>query len=98
MIFSIENKGNIIYPLRSLGYRFQREDGEKREKAFLRILSPSGYPRFHLFAKQKEGKVEFSLHLDQKKPVYSSSPAHNADYQGELLEKEAERIKKELGA
>ena len=35
-----------------------------------------------------------NLHLDQKKPVYKGAPAHSAEYEGEVVEKEAERIKK----
>jgi hypothetical protein len=39
-----------------------------------------------------------SLHLDQKKPIYKGAPAHAAEYEGELVEKEAERIKNILGS
>ena len=40
----------------------------------------------------------FNLHLDQKKPTYEWHIAHSGEYDGELVEKEIERIKKILGS
>ena len=37
--------------------------------------------------------IIINLHLDQKKPVYRGTPAHAAEYEGPLLEKEASRLK-----
>jgi len=34
-----------------------------------------------------------NLHLDQKAPCYQGSSAHAGEYEGEILEKEKERIK-----
>jgi len=51
------------------------------------------YPRFHLFIKKDEdGDFLFSLHLDQKKSSYKGSSAHSGEYEGELVEREKERI------
>ena len=40
--------------------------------------------------------IEINLHLDQKKPSYEGAAAHSGEYEGELVEKEAERIKQIL--
>ena len=38
----------------------------------------------------------FNLHLDQKKPTYEGHVAHSGEYDGELVEEEAERIRRIL--
>ena len=35
----------------------------------------------------------FNLHLDQKRPGYVGFSRHNAEYDGEVVEKEALRLK-----
>ena len=40
--------------------------------------------------------MTFKLHLDQKKPIYEGAPAHAGEYDSELVQKEAERIKQIL--
>lgn len=93
MQFILENqKDNIFSLARKIGYHFLRKT-EKNEWEFAR--PPAGYPRFHLFLKQENGLI-INIHLDQKKPVYKGTHAHSGEYEGEILEKETERIKKEL--
>ena len=88
--------------MRRLGYQpayFQKPG----EVSIVRPLARQDYPRFHLyikpsFAKASEGLVKgndyvFSLHLDQKKPSYEGQTGHSGDYDGEVVENEAERIK-----
>lgn len=89
------SKENIQNLMREAGYRFLRQDNEKTELAFIRPLARSGYPRFHLFITENKNseEISFNLHLDQKKPIYRNTTAHNADYTGEIIENEAERIK-----
>jgi len=53
----------------------------------------SGYPRFHLYLKKDGETWVFNLHLDQKKPVYQGTSAHSGEYDGDVVEKEAERIR-----
>ncbi len=85
-------KENIFTLLRKTGYFFLRKDEEKKEFEFVR--PPKGFPRFHLFVK-KEGKFyHFSLHLDQKAPIYKGVRAHSGEYEGDVVEREAERIKR----
>ena len=77
--------------MRKVGYHFQGEEKERRELSFVR--PPRGYPRFHIYLKVENENLIFNLHLDQKKPVYKGSPAHAGEYEGEIVEKETERIK-----
>jgi len=96
MEFSFINhsKENLIYLLRKLGYRFQREDTNRAELVFSRPLSQNAYPRFHLYLKKKEKQnhLHFKLHLDQKRPLYKGVPAHSGEYESELVTAEAKRI------
>ncbi len=92
MKFVIENpKENTLNLIRRLGYRPLGTKGE--EISCIRRLDMGDYPRFHLFIKQEQGKFVFSLHLDQKKPSYQGATAHSGEYEGEIIQKEAERIK-----
>ena len=99
MKFTIKNeKDNITTLTRKIGYHYLKKDEQKQEHVLMRSLETGGYPRFHLFLKiNKETKeFDFSLHLDQKRPVYKGTPAHSGEYEGDVIEAEAERIKKIL--
>lgn len=81
--------------LRRAGYAIlpEREDGEI---SFARRFGRDFYPRFHiyfkLFKNPSGDKVVFNLHLDQKKPGYAGFSRHNAEYDGEVVEREAARL------
>jgi hypothetical protein len=101
---------NLYSLMRKIGYHFQKEDKEKKEFIFTR--PPKGYPRFHIYLKieGEESKLSsspfadarenenliFNLHLDQKRPIYKGAPAHAGEYDSEVVEKEAERIKQQI--
>lgn len=93
-----KKKHSITSLIRAIGYRYLGEDDEKKEIKLIRPLEIGGYPRFHLFLKldPKSQEFIFNLHLDQKKPVYKGVPAHSADYEGGVVEREAERIREIL--
>jgi hypothetical protein len=83
--------------LRHAGYAFipEREDGEL---SFARRLTRDFYPRFHVYFKVEKDpkdkeKIIFNLHLDQKRPGYQGFNRHNAEYDGEVVEREIERLK-----
>ena len=38
-------------------------------------------------------EIVFDLHLDQKRPIYEGVTAHSGEYDGEVIEREAERVK-----
>lgn len=84
--------------MRKSGYRFQGKNEKGEEMSFVYPLSRNGYPRFHIYLKanEKEKQIFLNLHLDQKKPIYKGASAHNADYDGNAVESEAERIKQIL--
>ena len=94
--------------MRTIGYvpaYFQKAG----EFSMVRKLARNDYPRFHLYIKEiassaapagaaprndGAGKtLNFSLHLDQKKPSYEGQTGHSGDYDGPVVENEAERIK-----
>lgn len=54
------------------------------------------YPRFHVYIKTEGESVVFDLHLDQKRPIYEGVTAHSGEYDGEVVEREGERIKRSL--
>lgn len=87
---------SIISLARKLGYIPRDIVGE--EFNCVKPLRGRDYPRFHLYLKENKEKNEllFNLHLDQKKPSYAGTPAHSGEYTGEVVENEAERIKKAL--
>lgn len=92
--------------MRSIGYMpayFQNEG----EFSMVRKLSRNDYPRFHLYIKESasaeaaaaQSKIFiFKLHLDQKKPSYEGAKGHSGEYEGDVVEGEAERIKNLVGS
>ncbi len=81
--------GNIHNTMRSAGYhpdKFQREGME----SFSRSLLGDRYPRFHVYYSEERKRMD--IHLDHKAPKYENAPDHGAEYNGSLVEKEAERL------
>ena len=92
MEFKITTNKSINDIMRQIGYMpayFQKAG----EISVVRLLSKNDYPRFHLYIKQSGQDFSFNLHLDQKKPSYSGSHAHSGEYDGDVIEGEADRIK-----
>lgn len=96
MKFEIPNliKENVVNSMRGAGYISLGRGNDSADFSFVRPLSRNNYPRFHVFVRFDQGKNAFlNIHLDQRKTVYSGATAHAADYDGHLVEEEAERIK-----
>ncbi len=97
MKFTIHNLDRSINDImRTLGYApayFQNEG----EFSLVKPLSGNPYPRFHLYIKQEGQDFHFNLHIDQKKASYEGSTGHSGDYDGEVVESEAQRIEDLLG-
>ena len=74
----------------------QKKDEVKSEPVFVR--PSSGYPRFHIYLKEENDNLIFNLHLDQKRPIYKGVAAHAGEYDGKIVEEEAERIKEILSS
>ena len=64
-----------------------------REVSYVRRIRRDLYPRFHVYIKTEGERVVLNLHLDQRAPVYAGVTAHAGEYEGEVVEREGERIK-----
>jgi hypothetical protein len=91
MQFNTNIQGNIVITFRRLGYKHIGVDQNSGELSFVRPFDASGYPRFHIYYNQTKGII--NIHLDQKKPVYDDQKAHDADYDGPVVEGEVARLK-----
>lgn len=85
-------KKNLINQIRRAGYHFERarQDGEV---SLYKPMTAGGFPRFHVYIKEIETGWEVNLHLDQKRPSYKGTAAHAGEYDGPVVEQEAERLK-----
>lgn len=96
MRFVLENfsGNNIVMLMRKAGYFLVGEYRENQELSFINPIGINNYPRFHIYlrVRLKTKELIFNLHLDQKKPVYQKASDHGAEYEGEVIKKEAERI------
>jgi len=99
MEFKIAKKkiaDNIDVAMRATGYHKIHHSGANEQLNFTKSLSQAGYPRFHIYLKENKTDYIFSLHLDQKKPIYKGVVAHSGDYDGVVVEEEAQRIVKKI--
>lgn len=78
--------------LRRAGYAYI-EDRRRGTSSFVRRLGAGFYPRLHMYTAREGDSVSFNLHLDQKQASYKGSHMHNAEYGGEVVSAEMERIK-----
>ena len=98
MDFVIKNVNKSIAEVaRQLGYSII-DANSSIEYNLVRRLAGNNYPRFHVYLKTRGNDYAFSLHLDQKAPIYQSKGvhAHNGEYFGPVVEGEAERLKEIL--
>lgn len=96
MEFKIEKpKETVVSLSRQIGYR-PMGVSENDEYSLVRPILGVNYPRFHIYVRKdnKNGVFRFNLHLDQKQPSYRGSSAHSGEYDGDLVEREAERVKR----
>ena len=83
---------NILVFARDCGYQpiLRTSSGELN---CARSLRGKDYPRFHCYMKADGRALSINLHLDQKKPSYEGASAHSGEYEGEVVEEEAKRIR-----
>lgn len=74
--------------MRRSGYGFLR-DRKYGTESYARRLGSGLYPRFHVYIQNNT----INLHLDQKQASYEGTSAHSGEYDGEVVEREGERIK-----
>ena len=95
MKFTINLSGKTLYTaMRSFGYAPAQAGGKLAESAFQRFLAGRPYPKFHVYCTVSPDakSATLNLHLDQKRPSYQGSHAHNAEHSGSVVEAEAARI------
>ncbi len=96
MDFTIQNiKENVVNVARAISYLII-DTNPNGEYNLVRKLTGQNYPRFHIYLRQQGDRLIFSLHLDQKKPSYAGSHAHSGEYDGSLVQDEADRIRELL--
>ena len=78
--------------LRRAGYGYIR-DRRSGKDSFVRRLGNGFYPRLHMYVSERDDQIIFNLHLDQKQASYAGAHAHNAEYDGEVIEAEIERLR-----
>jgi hypothetical protein len=78
--------------LRRVGYG-HIHDSVTGHDSYVRRFSRDFYPRFHMYFEDLPDRVVFNLHLDQKQASYEGSHMHNAEYEGEAVANEMERLK-----
>lgn len=93
MDFTIKNlEEGIASIARNIGYLII-DTNPNGEYNLVRKLAGNNYPRFHIYLRQQGSTYNFGLHLDQKKPSYKGTHAHNGEYFGPVVDEEVERIK-----
>ena len=100
MDFTIKNLNRSIADIaRSIGYVIIDAEGNGKYN-LVRKFSFNNFPRFHAYVYQQGYDFLFSLHLDQKAPIYKGVGvhAHNGEYFGPIIDEEADRIKNTLNA
>lgn len=99
MKFILNKKDLDLNPdrfLRKAGYGYI-EDRRHGTKSFVRRFGRNFYPRFHMYIEEEAGKIIFNLHLDQKQASYKGAHAHNAEYESQIVQNEADRLKELAG-
>lgn len=80
--------------MRKIGYHFVSQNKENYN--FIKPVGGDAFPRFDIYLRIEDGNLAISLHLDQKRPIYKGTPAHQGEYEGDLVDKEIKRIKELL--
>jgi len=92
----LKTKHSPLNLFKKCGYTLIGQDETAKEFSLVKRISNNNYLRFHAYVKKEGELVYINLHLDEKKPSYPGYHAHNAQYQGEILEAEKQRIEKVL--
>jgi len=92
-LFSKSVLHNPLGLLRKAGY-FPFTDPVSKEDSFVLRLTADRYPRMHLYVEDHGDDWSFNLHLDQKQASYKGTSKHAGEYEGPVVEREMDRIKK----
>jgi hypothetical protein len=72
-------------------------DRRRNVSSFVKRLGDGFYPRLHLYYDESGDQVIFNMHLDQKQASYEGSHMHNAEYDGEVVAVEIEKLRSLVG-
>ncbi len=72
-------------------------DRRRNVSSFVKRLGDGFYPRLHLYYDEAGDQVIFNMHLDQKQASYEGSHMHNAEYDGEVVAAEIEKLRSLVG-
>ena len=78
--------------LRRAGYA-HIHDTERNKDSYVFRLTRDFYPRLHMYFEDLPDRIIFDLHLDQKQASYEGNHMHSAEYEGDVVEREIERLK-----
>lgn len=93
MTLRLPRPSNTRVAIQRCGYAEFR-DPKTGDWSYTRRLGTGFYPRFHLYIEERESEILLKLHLDQKHPSYGTGHQHSGEYEGETIEQEAERIRR----
>ncbi|MFA6321872.1 MAG: hypothetical protein WCX71_00140 [Candidatus Buchananbacteria bacterium] len=92
IILPFEFHQNLSLFMRRSGYH-EFNDYNTGKTSYIKRLGEVFYPRYHVYIEQdRDNRVSINLHLDQKKPSYAGAHAHSAEYDGPVVEREAQRL------
>jgi len=87
---------NLQNAMRKVGYQ-PIGMSDRGEMNCIRLMMGADYPRFHVYSKEENSEIIINLHLDQRRPSYGGgSHAHSGDYDSDVVQSEAERIRSAL--
>jgi hypothetical protein len=78
--------------LRKVGYTFIH-DSVTGHDSYVHRLTRDHYPRFHIYFQDLDDRIVFDLHFDQKQASHAGSHMHNAEYDGDTVAAEIDRLK-----
>lgn len=94
MKFIVSSKNRSLdQTLRSWGY--SPNDNRSAQPNYVRrIRAGQSWPRYHLYITAQADTLVCDLHVDQKPETrhYNAPHAHNGEYDGPLVEQEANRL------
>lgn len=77
--------------LRRAGYTYIH-DRKSGQDSFVRRLGRNFYPRFHCRIFEQANQITLTLHLDQRPTRYEGAPAHAAENDTAVVQREVERL------
>lgn len=78
--------------MRHAGYS-EHYDRNTKETSYARRLASGFFPKYHAYVEERGTTLSINLHVDQKQASYVGTSKHSGEYDGELVEREVERLR-----